>query len=112
MHLSCGCCSSGCVCWNHQDTPRGILVRVCDYHASLPFAPCDRTFRYDASVMEYVRVPYLPKEGGERANKCAVRGCHHEKLDGSDFCASCQVNRGIAMKMSCDNLTAFDGGVK
>lgn len=21
--LSCGCCSRGCVCWNHQDTPRG-----------------------------------------------------------------------------------------
>lgn len=30
---SCGCCTGGCVCWNHRDEPRGIPVRVCAYHS-------------------------------------------------------------------------------
>lgn len=31
--VSCGCCTNGCCCWHHQDTPRGLPVRVCDYHS-------------------------------------------------------------------------------
>lgn len=30
--LSCGCCTDGCVCWNHQDTPRGVTPQICAYH--------------------------------------------------------------------------------
>lgn len=30
--LSCGCCTGGCVCWHHQDTPNGMPVMVCAYH--------------------------------------------------------------------------------
>lgn len=33
---SCGCCTAGCVCWHHRDIPRGISVRVCDYHQRHP----------------------------------------------------------------------------
>jgi len=32
FRVSCGCCPDGCVCWNHQDTPRGEPHRVCAYH--------------------------------------------------------------------------------
>ncbi len=31
--VSCGCCSAGCVCGNHQDVPRGIHPQACAYHA-------------------------------------------------------------------------------
>lgn len=30
--VSCGCCTGGCVCWNHQDCPRGIPPHICGYH--------------------------------------------------------------------------------
>ncbi len=30
--VSCGCCVNGCVCWIHQDTPRGIVPKQCDWH--------------------------------------------------------------------------------
>lgn len=30
--LSCGCCTGGCVCSFHQDTPRGIRPHLCDDH--------------------------------------------------------------------------------
>lgn len=30
--LSCGCCTDGCVCINHQDTPRGLPPQICAYH--------------------------------------------------------------------------------
>jgi len=34
--LSCGCCTGGCVCWNHQDTPNGRPIHVCEYHQTTP----------------------------------------------------------------------------
>jgi hypothetical protein len=34
--VSCGCCTNGCVCWNHQDVRIGIPVKVCDYHKTIP----------------------------------------------------------------------------
>ncbi len=55
--VSCGCCTNGCVCSNHMDIPRGMVPGPCAYHAALPFAPLDRTYRFDASISEYVRVP-------------------------------------------------------
>lgn len=30
--LTCGCCSNGCVCWNHQDTPAGRPPTRCEHH--------------------------------------------------------------------------------
>lgn len=30
--VSCGCCTGGCCCHFHQDTPRGRPPRVCEYH--------------------------------------------------------------------------------
>lgn len=30
--VSCGCCTNGCVCFNHRDVPKGIVVKVCDFH--------------------------------------------------------------------------------
>jgi hypothetical protein len=44
--ISCGCCSGNgtgagmpgndqCVCWMHQDTPRGRPVHVCAHHAGM-----------------------------------------------------------------------------
>lgn len=33
--VTCGCCSQGCVCPNHQDVPRGLRVRVCAHHRTL-----------------------------------------------------------------------------
>lgn len=30
--VSCGCCTNGCVCWNHQDTPNGRPPQLCDIH--------------------------------------------------------------------------------
>jgi hypothetical protein len=32
--LSCGCCTNGCVCWNHRDEPNGRTVTACAYHAA------------------------------------------------------------------------------
>jgi len=32
LALSCGCCTGGCVCAIHQDTPNGLPPNVCDYH--------------------------------------------------------------------------------
>jgi hypothetical protein len=35
--ISCGCCrgpaEDRCCCWNHQDTPRGIVVKTCSFHS-------------------------------------------------------------------------------
>jgi hypothetical protein len=55
--VTCGCCSNGCVCHNHKDIPKGIKPAVCEYHASLPYHPIDRIYRYDAQISEYVRIP-------------------------------------------------------
>lgn len=30
--VSCGCCTDGCVCWNHRDVPRGRPVTQCAFH--------------------------------------------------------------------------------
>jgi hypothetical protein len=30
--VSCGCCSMGCTCFNHQDVPNGNPPKSCDYH--------------------------------------------------------------------------------
>ncbi len=60
-HLACGCCSGGCVCLGHCDIPRGLLPRVCAYHASLPLAPLDASFRWDPGLQDYVRVPVESK---------------------------------------------------
>lgn len=32
--VSCGCCSNGCVCWNHRDEPKGRHEHKCDLHRS------------------------------------------------------------------------------
>lgn len=34
--VSCGCCTEGCVCWNHQDVPAGRPVATCSYHQRHP----------------------------------------------------------------------------
>ena len=34
--VSCGCCTNGCICWNHQDTPRGLSPTVCPFHQTTP----------------------------------------------------------------------------
>lgn len=34
--VSCGCCTNGCVCANHQDTPNGRPVTVCAVHQRTP----------------------------------------------------------------------------
>lgn len=31
--VSCGCCSNGCVCFHHQDTPLGMPPRRCALHS-------------------------------------------------------------------------------
>ncbi len=56
-HLTCGCCTNGCVCTIHEDTPRGEPARMCDHCAPLPFAPLDRIYRYDVVAGEYLRKP-------------------------------------------------------
>lgn len=33
--LTCGCCTNGCTCFNHQDTPRGMPPRKCDEHKAM-----------------------------------------------------------------------------
>lgn len=30
--ISCGCCTNGCCCWHHQDTPNGRPPRRCELH--------------------------------------------------------------------------------
>lgn len=59
FHSPCGCCSRGCVCAMHCDVPRGLPVRACDYHGSLPFAPLDKGIRWHARTGLYLRVPYV-----------------------------------------------------
>lgn len=54
---TCGCCTNGCVCTNHMDIPNGVRPGPCAAHAALPFAPLDRTYRWDTSIQNYVRVP-------------------------------------------------------
>lgn len=34
--VSCGCCSGGCVCFNHQDIPRGVKPGKCEIHKKCP----------------------------------------------------------------------------
>ena len=29
---TCGCCTNGCCCWNHQDTPNGLPPQKCALH--------------------------------------------------------------------------------
>jgi hypothetical protein len=31
--ISCGCCTNGCTCFHHQDTPNGRPPRTCELHA-------------------------------------------------------------------------------
>lgn len=54
--VSCGC-NAGCCCVHHADIPNGRPVAACRYHASLPYAPLDRCFRWDARTRTYARVP-------------------------------------------------------
>jgi len=56
-HVTCGCCSNGCVCANHCDVPNGRPVKACQTHSVMPFAPLDPSFRWDAAKQDYVRVP-------------------------------------------------------
>jgi len=30
---TCGCCTNGCCCFNHQDVPRGRQPQTCEAHA-------------------------------------------------------------------------------
>lgn len=62
LHVTCGCCSRGCVCSQHQDVPRGLQVKVCDYHTSLAAAPLDPQYRWDPHIDEFVRVPIVTKK--------------------------------------------------
>lgn len=32
--VSCGCCTNGCVCFMHQDTPAGCPPHKCELHAT------------------------------------------------------------------------------
>ena len=56
-HVTCGCCSNGCVCEHHQDVPRGFKVSACAHHSAMPYAPLDRSYRFDVVTGDYIRVP-------------------------------------------------------
>jgi hypothetical protein len=47
--VSCGCCSSGCVCEIHQDIPRGPRPAVCAFHADHPLR-CGRPYNYNCAT--------------------------------------------------------------
>jgi hypothetical protein len=65
--ISCGCCSAGCRCFTHMDLPWGQKPKVCSYHATLPYAPADRLWRYDAAIGQYVRIPQGVERNDPRA---------------------------------------------
>ncbi len=50
--VSCGCCSFGCVCANHQDVPQGRSVTTCEYHKHV--AHPRETSPIPPRVIEYV----------------------------------------------------------
>lgn len=33
--VSCGCCSNGCVCWNHQNARMAVPARTCELHETI-----------------------------------------------------------------------------
>lgn len=58
--VSCGCCSNGCCCFNHQDAPAGRPPHICELHKERILA-----------------AERLAKDAYERGNKRA--GNHHWK---------------------------------
>lgn len=102
--LTCGCCTDGCVCHQHQDVSRGIPARACTYHAYLRLALLTST--NILSLGNFARVPCGP-DVDRAPRKCARRGCHDSRTDGSEFCASCITDGLAGPGTTCDDLTAF-----
>lgn len=49
---SCGCCTAGCTCLNHQDVPRGRPPKVCGFHRlALPAALLEHGPRLEALAL-------------------------------------------------------------
>jgi hypothetical protein len=46
--LTCGCCTQGCVCTNHQDTPNGLPPHTCAAHR--PFEAGDFVLYTDTTL--------------------------------------------------------------